>query len=305
MRFLGLVAALLVLGGCDQASMSQGGMTKSGADALIAADQAITSGNYDYQLAFRLPAARIAQVQDAHVRACDQLGPSRCRVTSVRYHVGTDNQVSAVLALMLDPSIARDFGQNAGRAVVKGGGALVDSRMAGSNAAGNAGRAGNVVARLRDEIAAIDTQMRGNLLPAQKAPLLDKQNRLRAAIQTIGELDQGALQGTATSPVLFTYAAGTTLPALGGSPEASFYSAGDTFLASLAGLTQVLAGVGPWLLVLIGGALLLRRIIPQEAPAPAPVPAPAAPREPGIIQRIFNRDDHHDDTPEASPAPVN
>ncbi len=298
MRLGILISALLMLSACDSADA-----TKSGADngAASGTEQGVAGGDYDYRLAFRVPPSRISPVQDAHVRACDQLGPSRCRVMTVRYHVGADNRVSALLALMIDPAIARNFGQEASKAVTAGGGALIDSRMAGSDTPGSASRAGNVVARLRDEVANIDTQLRRNLAPAQRAAAIDKQNRLRAAIQTIGEIDQGALQGAATSPILFTYISGSTLPALGGSPGASFNSAGDTFLSSLAGLTQVLAGVGPWLLVLIGGALILRRLIPAEdhaSPAPLGVPLPhEASEERGIVHRIFSRDDHHDDTP--------
>ncbi|MFX6435569.1 hypothetical protein ABTG69_20530, partial [Acinetobacter baumannii] len=77
---------------------------------------------------------------------------------------------------------------------------------------------------------------------------------------------QRALQGTATAVVLVTDGSGNALPALGGSASASFDAAGETFISSLAGLTQVLAGIGPWLVVLIGGALLLRRILPQDEP---------------------------------------
>lgn len=284
-------AALLALAGCDQVDATKSGTDTTGA-AAPAGDPAILGGDYDYRLAFRLPPPRIAQVQDAHVRLCDQLGPQRCRVTAVRYHVGTDNQVTALLSLMIDPAIARSFGHEADKLVNSAGGLMIDSRMAGGDAPGADARAGNIVAKLRSQIAAIDTQLAGPLAPPQKAALIDKQNRLRAAIQAIGEVDQNALQGTARAAVLITYGSGNALPSLGGSPSASFDAAGETFVSSLAGLTQVLAGIGPWLVVLIGGALLLRRILPQDAPpAPAPPapPPPAEHHEGGIIQRILGR----------------
>ncbi|MFX6218392.1 hypothetical protein ABTF55_21570, partial [Acinetobacter baumannii] len=79
----------------------------------------------------------------------------RCRVTTVRYHVGSDNQVTALLSLMIDPAIARSFSHDADKLVNAGGGLLVDSRMAGSDAPGADTRTGNVVARLRNEITTI------------------------------------------------------------------------------------------------------------------------------------------------------
>ncbi|MGL4313275.1 MAG: hypothetical protein ACRCSO_04735 [Sphingomonas sp.] len=283
--------AALSLGGCEA---TDAGKANTDGASSTTPDQSVLSGDFDYRLAFRLPPPRIAQVQDAHVRLCDQLGPQRCRVTTVRYHVGSDNQVTALLSLMIDPAIARSFSHDADKLVNAGGGLLVDSRMAGSDAPGADTRTGNVVARLRNEITTIDTQLSGPLAPPQKAALIDKQNRLRAAIQTIGEVDQRALQGTATAAVLVTYGSGNALPALGGSASASFDAAGETFISSLAGLTQVLAGIGPWLVVLIGGALLLRRILPQDEPAaPAAPTPPVERREGGIIERILGRREEH------------
>lgn len=295
MRFgalFGLVA-MTALAGCEPPQDN-----KSGVDPTLlgaTADQTVIGGDFDYRFAFRMPPARIAQLQDAHVRACDQLGASRCRVMTVRYHVGDDNKVSAVLTLMIDPAIARTFASNAAKSVAGAGGLMTDSRMAGGDTSGGEARAGNVVVRLRQEIANIDTQLRGTLSPPQRAAATEKQTRLRAAVETIGEVDPRALQGSATAAMLFTYGTGNALPSLGGSPEASFDAAGETFLSSLAGLTQVLAGVGPWLLVLLGGALLLRRLIPQEeAASPAPAPAPAAHESRNIVQRLFGREEPHD-----------
>lgn len=304
MRFVGAWAAVLALGlplgACQQVDAS-----KSGTDSATTADQPSLGSDYDYRLAFRLPPSRISQTQDAHVRACDQLGPARCRVTTVRYHVSGDNQVSAILSLMLDPTIAQTFGRAAAQTVSHAGGLMIDSQMVGGQRPDAAARAGNVVVRLRGEIADIDTQLRTALTDQQRAAAIDKQNRLKAAVQTIGELDQGALQGTATSPVLLTYASGTTLPVLGGSTSATFDSAGETFLSSLASLAQVLAGVGPWILVLLGGALILRRLIPVEEPAPPREVGVPMPKEEhdnrNVIQRLFGREEHHEDVHE----PVN
>ena len=308
--FVATLAGMAALAGC--APVDAG---KSGADTALSAIMvdrgSVGSGNtigadFDYRYAFRLPPAKIVEVQDAHVRACDQLGPSRCRVITVRYRVDDNNMVSGVLALQLDPSLATNFGRAASQTVKSSGGLLIDSRVAGADAASGSGRASNVVARLRDEIVKIDTQLRGSPSDDQRQALKDRQSRLRAAIETIGELDQSATQSLATAPILFTYASGTVIPSLGGSTSATFDNAGDTFLQSLASMSQLLAGVGPWLIGLLLAALLLRRVVQPDAAAPGRelgVPLPEAAPSRNVIQRWFGRDD--DPAPEPEPAPTN
>ena len=39
---------------------------------------------FNYRYAFRLPAERIAQVQEQHARTCEGLGVARCRITGMR-----------------------------------------------------------------------------------------------------------------------------------------------------------------------------------------------------------------------------
>jgi hypothetical protein len=114
---------------------------------------------------------------------------------------------------------------------------------------------------------------------------------------TIGEVDQGAGTSVATTPMILTYASGGAVAGALGSSDATFDTAGATLLASLAGLATVLAGVGPWLVLLIGGALILRRIVqgdPNKTPAPE---LPVAPHEANegrnVVQRWFSRDEHH------------
>lgn len=124
-----------------------------------------------------------------------------------------------------------------------------------------------------------------------------KVERLHGAIATIGEVDQsaGTGNGTATAPVIFTYGAGGAVPGFGASPEATFDTASDTFLSSFAGLLVVLAGVEPWIVLPLGGALLLRWILSRTESKAAPV-VPPAPREDSeanrnVIQRWFSRED--------------
>src|SRR3954454_15786006 len=66
---------------------------------------------FNYRYAFRLPGNRIAQVQESHAQACEKLGLTKCRITGMRYRLVNQKDVQAMLALRLDPGIAREFGK--------------------------------------------------------------------------------------------------------------------------------------------------------------------------------------------------
>ena len=310
MRFaLGLAAMLALLAGCSPVDLSGSGAstaTKTSVDGTESGGGAIGS-EYDYRYNFRLPAARIGQVQDSHVRACDDLGRARCRITVNRYHVDSnDNSVSAILAFQIDPTIARTFGRAAGATVKNAAGLVMDSRMIGND---GASRTSSIVGRMRDEISSIDNQLRTVTSDEQRQAAINKQARLRAAINTIAELDQSTTQRLATTPMLFVYQSGTVIPSLGGSSTATFDNAGQTFVQSAAAMAQVLAGVGPWLLLLLGGALILRRFVqPDTAPIERErepernrdygVPVAADGEHRTVINRWFGRDKAEEAEPE-------
>ncbi|MEO6217523.1 MAG: hypothetical protein ABIO86_15960 [Sphingomonas sp.] len=295
MRVVMVMAALLVLAACDQVP-GQADASAAGANAQPANGAIPPAAAFDYRYAFRLPSAKIAAVQESHAKGCDQLGPARCRITAVRYDVDDQNHVTATLTLKLDPTLARAYGKAAITTVTSAHGALSKADIAGADSVAAAGRSDTVIARLRDASANADVQLRGAITPEQRAQLSAKADRLRAAMATIGEVDQGAGTGVATTPMIFTYASGGAVAGALGSSDATFDTAGATLMSSLAGLATVLAGVGPWLIFLLGGALILRRIVqgdPKKAAAPE---LPAAPPENNegrnVVQRWFSRDEH-------------
>lgn len=301
MRFgvilVGVSSAGLLLAGCDAGGGS--GTLVSGESAKqAAATQAVTTtpdSAFDYRYAFSLPAGRIEAVQESHARGCDQLGPARCRITAMRYNRDAQNGIVAVLALKIDPTLARAFGKAAAQTVTGAHGTLTDSDIAGADSITASGRADTVVVRLRDALSNAEAQLRAATTDDQKTQATARAERLKSAIATIGEVDQGAGTSVATAPVLLTYNAGSAISAIGGAPDATFDAAGDTFLSSLAGLLVVLAGVGPWAVLLLGGALGLRWVLARTERAEAPVlpPAPPADHDAGrnVIQRWFNRDE--------------
>jgi hypothetical protein len=298
MRFVMMTAALLALAACDQVPTAP-------ADSGASHDTALTpdNGSYDYRYAFRLPGGRIAAVQESHQRGCEQLGPARCRITAMRYKVDDQNHVSAILTVRIDPALARAYGKAASQVVTGANGTLVDADVAGGDAAG---RSDSVIARLNEAQGNAEAQLRNAALPAdQRAQIAARLDRIRGAIATISEVDQSAGDSIATTPLIFTYASGGSMLGVPGNADGSFDAAGETFMASLAGLANVLAGVGPWAILLLGGALILRRIVQSgEEAAEAPV-LPPAPRDPpehehrGVIQRWFSREPE-----EREPEPV-
>jgi len=290
MRILAFCLPLLLLAGCDPAP-AQSGAAPSG-QGVAPADAA--SGAFDYRYAYRLPGARINAVQESHAKGCDQLGPARCRITAVRYKVDEQSNVVATLTLRIDPTLARAFGKQASATVTSSGGALISSDIAGADSIAAAGRGEAVMAKLRDALDNAEAQ--GRAKPGD-ATIAARADRLRTAIATIGELDQGAGSALATTPMILTYASGGSIPGVGASADASFETAGATFMTSLAGLAVMLAGVGPWALLLIGGALALRWLLGRDERSEAPE-LPAAPHEASesrnVVQRWFGREEQHE-----------
>ena len=250
------------------------------------------SGAFDYRYAYRLSAARIEAVQESHAKRCEQLGPARCRIVAVRFNRDDQNNVAATLTLRIDPTLARAFGRQASATVTASGGALIAADVVGADPA--AGRGEAVTARLRAALDNAEAQARAN--PGD-ATITARAARVRAAIATIGELDQGAGTALATTPMILTYASSGNIPGVGASADASFETAGATFMTSLAGLAVVLAGVAPWALLLIGGALALRWLLGREERGEAPH-LPAAPDEADerreVVQRWFSREERNE-----------
>jgi hypothetical protein len=295
MRVVWALAALALLSGCDTAAghrdreaQDAGFTSQASAEAFAA-----TGSGFDYRYAFRLPGNRLKGVLQSNADACDRLGPARCRILAMRYKVGDGNHIRAVLTIKIDPAIARAFGDAVTRNVTGSDGVLTDTEITGADSTASA-RSAAVVARLRDQ-----------LRTAQSAGTADAQARsarIQAALDTIAEVEASQGETLASTPVLITYESSNALHGLG-SPEANFRTAGATLESSLGQLAQLLASIGPWLLLMLLVVLVLRWVIHGRPvgsdPAPiygeAPAAPPPAPRERAaddrnLIQRWFSRD---------------
>jgi hypothetical protein len=136
MPLIALSAALL-LSACaeqksEEAAADQNANAESVGPAISGAAAPGVAFRYDY--AFTLPGQSISQVQQQHAAACQNLGPSRCRVTGIAYDQPGEDQVSARLDLLLAPDLAHRYANEGIAAVERAEGKLDNAHVTGENA---------------------------------------------------------------------------------------------------------------------------------------------------------------------------
>ncbi|RYE02068.1 MAG: hypothetical protein EOP61_09490 [Sphingomonadales bacterium] len=296
MRVVWALAAMALLAGCGNGGPKpSAGKDKSEfATAADAEAFASTGTGFDYRYAYRLPGNRVKGVLQSNADACDRLGPARCRILSMRYRVDDSNHTRAVLTIRIDPSIARNYGDAVTNNVTGSDGVLIDTEITGSDATTQA-RSAAVVNRLRERL----SNAQGIRTPEAAA----RAQRITAALAEIAESEASQGQTLATAPLLLTYESSNALTGLGSS-SANFRNAGQTLNNSLAQLVVILAGVGPWLLLMLVVVLILRWIIHgrpvgtdaepvayQHGDGDYHAPPPPARDKRTLMQRWFDRDE--------------
>ena len=216
---------------------------------------------FNYSYAFRLPGNRIGQVQEAHAQACEKLGIDRCRITGMRYRLVNQKDVQAMLALRLDPKIARQFGKAATETVTKSDGMLVDQEITGEDVATRISGATKTESDLRQELQRIEAELarppRASGINASPEPVLDRQglrDRAEEIRQQLRDLadrkgaDQEALAGT---PMVFNYGSGSVVPGFDvRSPlKDALQQSADNFVGGFAAILVILITLIPWILV--------------------------------------------------------
>jgi hypothetical protein len=222
---------------------------------------------FNYRYAFRLPSNRISAAQEAHAAACERLGVAKCRITGMRYRLVNDRDVSAMLALRLDPALARQFGKQATEVVSAAEGMLVDQEITGEDVGSRIAGANLTEADLRDELRRIEAELARPApvsppngappppMPVDRTNLTNRAEEIRAQLRSRGERrsgDQAALAGT---PMVFNYGSGSVVPGFDvRSPvKDALQAAMDNFITALGFVLVLLATLLPWLLV--GGLL--------------------------------------------------
>ena len=227
------------------------------ADAAAGPGIAVSSAPgvaFNYRYAFRVPNAKISAVQEEHAQACEKLGLDRCRITGMRYRLVSDNEVSAMLAFKLDPTLARDFGKQGIAAVTKAEGMLVDSEITGTDAGSEITASSRASASLRDELAKIEAQLaQPKLAASERAELQAQAAELRSQLRGQSETRTAARESLATTPMVFDYGSGDLIPGFDGSSPIrdAFRTATGTFLMMFGFAIIAIGALLPW--ALLGG----------------------------------------------------
>ena len=218
---------------------------------------------FSYRYAFRLQASRVAQVQEEHARACEQLGVARCRITGMRYRVVNERDIEALLAFRLEPGIARRFGRMAADSVARADGMLVESEITGTDVGTTIRAAVRNVGEMQAELTRIEARLRGTGLSAgERAQLEYEAQQLRDAIRAQRETRREQEESLATTPMVFQYGSGELVPGFDNEPSIrrAAERARDNFLDGVAMVLIIAVTLLPWLIVALLGWWAFRAI---------------------------------------------
>ncbi len=276
------LSAALMLSACGEkkskeAAANQSATAESAGPAISGVVAPGVAFRYDY--AFTLPGKAISQVQQQHAAACQNLGPSRCRVTGIAYDQPGEDQISARLDLLLAPDLAHRFANEGIAAVERAEGKLDNAHVTGENA-GDAIKLSQSDSAANDaEIARIESRFAAKGLTSaervelrQQVAMLREQQRGQAQDRKVKEAS------IASTPVVFNYASESILSGKGTFAKAA--GASLSSVQSLMAFMALLLGVAlPWLL-LIGATVLLwrsaalsrlvKRLLRTSSPEPSP-----------------------------------
>jgi hypothetical protein len=280
MPLIALSAALL-LSACaeqksEEAAADQNANAESVGPAISGAAAPGVAFRYDY--AFTLPGQSISQVQQQHAAACQNLGPSRCRVTGIAYDQPGEDQVSARLDLLLAPDLAHRFANEGIAAVERAEGKLDNAHVTGENAGDAILLSQSDSAANEAEIARLEARL------AAKGLTSVERVELRQQVAALREQQRGQAQdrkakeaSIASTPVVFNYASENILSGKGTFAKAA--GASWSSVQSLLAFVTLLLGVAlPWLLLVGAIALLWRsaaltRLLKRLSGAPEPSPS--------------------------------
>ena len=239
---------------------------------------------FNYQYAFRLPSNRIAEMQETHAAACEKLTARRCRITGMRYSLTGDRDVSAMLAVKLDPAISRQFGKDAAAAITGADGTLIESQISGVDAEAAIAAADRDAAGFRTEIDRLESDLRRpGQSPAERERLTSALARARTALDRASRDQDDGRESLAVTPMTFTYVSGMPLPEPDrpGTLGDSFATAGSTLVKTVGMLIVIGSALVPWALLLLLGWLAWRGLRPHVRRWRMPVEPPAEAAIPG------------------------
>lgn len=216
---------------------------------------------FAYGYDFKLADERISGLQETHASECERLGLVRCRITGLRYTVGENEQVSAMLQVKLDPSIARQFGKNAIASTEKAGGRLVNAKFSGEDEGSSIRTATTKKTELAERIAEIERRL-STLGPGdrERTELQQQLDQLRQELAESKRQISASEEKLATTPMTFNYYGKGGVPGFGG--ENPIAEAWRMLVASTVTMISLLltfvGAVLPWAALILLLVLLVR-----------------------------------------------
>lgn len=260
-RLVLLTSSILILASCsekpaEEAAENASAVSYAGPQisASAAPDVAFT---YDY--AFALPNSSVAPLQEQHASACEKLGPTRCRITGMRYDLVRGGDITGSLSVSLDRNIARTFGRDGVAAAEKLGGKLTSASIDGQDLSGQIAAAKNSNASSANQIADIEKQLaRTDLGDRERAELRNQLQALQSMRDESRNSETIAEMQIALTPMTLRYD-GSGAMALSDNP---LTSAGAAFIASATSVLSILLfGLAyglPWLCLALAFIALWR-----------------------------------------------
>jgi hypothetical protein len=280
-----VILLLLSAAGCGQQQEGSGPGSAQNSTEMTTADVAeapagpniaVTAAPgvaFNYRYAFRLPADRVQPLQEEHASACEKVGIERCRITGFRYQLIGDD-IQAMLAFKLDPSIAREFGKQGIASAVRAEGMLVDAEISGEDVGSKIAVARRGEGEIDEELKRIEAQLaQPGLRGSERAELQLQAQQLRERMRASRASRTEQQESLATTPMVFHYGSGDLAPGFRGRPSfaRSLDEAIDNFLGGLAWIFVALVTLLPWALLagllFWGGRKLRRRFMPPPSPA--------------------------------------
>jgi hypothetical protein len=202
---------------------------------------------FNYRHSFAMEPDRIAEVQERHAQACEELGVSRCRITGMNYRRLNEHDIEGMLQFKLEPALARRFGQVALQSVQEAGGMLVESEISGTDVGSGIQADTRSIQQLNQDLQRIERQLADpSVSSGEKETLRIQADQIRQQIRNMEQSRQAQQETLATTPVTFHYGTddyGTNRPSF----SRTLRQAGDGFVWGLYGLLVVAVTLAPWL----------------------------------------------------------
>ncbi len=259
----GIIILALLAGACSKPSPQamQDAAVPNDAPAPEMRVTAVPGVAMAYAYNFLLPVAKVAETQEKHAMQCELLGPARCRITGMAYHVIQSRQVQGSLEMKLAPALARSFGKQGIATVAQAGGMLRDSQITSTEAGATVAAADRDKASAEDEQKRIEAMLAQPKLSAlERTQLQDRVAYLHDAKVAVANSRAEAAALLASTPVTFTYGSGVIDTGFGDGPWLAALKDGwaNIVAGSLLLLTITISLV-PWIVLALVLIWLWRR----------------------------------------------